>query len=299
MLPFTRDNDSLSQLDAEDLYGVCASNKRTSSEYLNEVIGIVQMIQKISIGSSGRTSIGGNHINDIFGKVNVDYKKLREWEILFSDIHTCINDESCSVYVVITIRDNILRQMKRLLTRHDPFRNIDKCLVNISMEDEVDREMILRGYIPEGFILYRTLSSGLTTLNQTRDKRFVISPRYYHVLVDIYLVEIEKGSLKDVVGSEAMETDSFVNIFVLQLKTTLYFKTWLVKEKCVDIILYLAVIHYPPWYKLMRDIMKHASQEEKGLIFKHKVYPKWFKNDVFNVLRFALERSDIDSCLML
>ncbi|CAC5412296.1 P4HA [Mytilus coruscus] len=31
MSPFTRDNDSLSQLGAEDLYGVCASNKRTSS----------------------------------------------------------------------------------------------------------------------------------------------------------------------------------------------------------------------------------------------------------------------------
>lgn len=68
-----------------------------------------------------------------------------------------------------------------------------------------------------------------------------------------------------------METDSFVNKFVEQLKITLHYKTWLGKGKRVDNILYLAIIHYPPRYKLMRDIMKHAPQKEKGMLFKHKV----------------------------
>lgn len=391
-------------------------------------------------------------LDDIFGKVNVDFKKFQEWEILFSDIHTCINDESCSVYVVITIRDNILRQIKTLLTRHELFRGIDNFLVNISMDNEDDRKMILKEYfahalsndrnmtpmyihVPQTFdvtkqireilnihtpfafplccaeyinnkeyfnqgteffrnpleillpefhsiythdkftffflavilfspyqfvqidsidrhnaklqtllqdvaticninctypyllgkledkiqelknifisedngrvyfiskailgVMIHTVGENqilnlvenldfslllkFTSLNQTGNKRFIISSRYYHVLINRYLVEIEKGSLKDVVGSEAMETNSFVNKFVLQLKTTMHYKTLLGKGKFIDSILYLAVIHYPPRYTLMRDIMKHAPQIVEGLIFKHKVYPKLFRNEV-------------------
>lgn len=192
------------------------------------------------------------------------------------DVATICNINCTYPYLLGKLEDKI-QELKNIFISEDNGRVyfISKAILGV-MIHTVGENQILNLVENLDF----SLLLKFTSLNQTGNKRFIISSRYYHVLINRYLVEIEKGSLKDVVGSEAMETNSFVNKFVLQLKTTMHYKTLLGKGKFIDSILYLAVIHYPPRYTLMRDIMKHAPQIEEGLIFKHKVYPKWFRNEV-------------------
>lgn len=396
-------------------------------------------------------------LDDIFGKCTVDQENLKKWATLFTDIHTCINCNSSSVYVIITVRDNILKQIKDVLTGYDLFKNIDAFVINLTLDYE-DKYKMCRSYLyPESldledknemcishlsseseifvreilniprlfafplccakyiekdntnksidffsnplevilsefrnicmndifaiFVLslilfspdqyldlqmtsetskkyltevadvfdiknsYKNLLGQIdnklrvlndiyiledneriyfisdailgvmihivgekyinylinklefsillkyTTVTQARHNEFVITPRNFDTLTDRYLVELKNGLVKDIVRSEAMEDANFVTAFVLKLKRFRQYIKWQGREKCVQSILYLAVMHKPPKQTLISIIMKHGPKIKMGKGLKQK-YKKWFRKEVFFVLKCHLKRSD-------
>lgn len=404
-------------------------------------------------------------LDDIFGKVAVDKRNLEDWKLLFPDIHTCINDVSCSVHVIITVRENILRQIRSELAQFDLFRDIDTCkyLVHINYDDK-DKETILRNYfshfntkqsrqisnkeidncvrevlqmhvpyafplccveylssekyrsqgttffktpveifLPEFLSLYKTdkctflllslilFSPGqkfqinihssnnsnyetfvkeiaeLCSIQKSFDailgevelkrreldnifiyqvntevrfkndvilnlmihavgenhmhfllrkmefsvllkystvfnnfsyptKKIFISQDYRHALTARFLEEAEKGSFEEIVLSEEMEDYSFVENFISQLKTTTHYEMCLGKGNTSGSLLSFAIKHSPPRYKLLNEIINSVPKKKKGLIFKHEVYSEWFLDEVYHVLRCAIEQNDINAC---
>lgn len=86
-----------------------------------------------------------------------------------------------------------------------------------------------------------------------------------------------------------MEDANLVTAFVLKLKSFRQYINRQGREKCVESILYLAVMHKPPRKTLICDIMKHGFKINKGTSLKQK-YKKWFRKEVFYVLKCHLER---------
>lgn len=406
-------------------------------------------------------------LDDIFGKVAVDKRNLEKWKLVFPDIHTCINDLRCSVYVIITVRDNILRQISSELAEFDLFRNLDTCkyLVHIYY-DKIDKTNIFRNYfshlkkkrsrqisnndidnfvheilqihvtygfplccveylssdkyssqgatffknpvevfLPEFRSMYKTdkfaflllslilfspgqkfhiykqsyvnsnyetfvkeiaefcsiqlsvdaligevelkicqlinifiyqvntevrfkndfiLNLMIHTVGENHMhfllrkmefsvllkystvldnymcsypiKKIVIPSYFRHALTARFLEEAEKGSLEEIVWSEEMEDYIFVENFISQLKNTTHYEMCLGKGNNSGSLLSFAIKHSPPRYKLMNEIINSVPKKKKGIIFKQEKYPEWFLNEVYYVLRCAIEQNDINAC---
>lgn len=101
-------------------------------------------------------------LDDIFGKVTVNKQNLDDWKRLFSDIHTCINNDSSSVFVIITIRENILRQIKNELIQHDLFQYIHKFTVQSYFEKD-DKEPILKAYLSHSLSKKHSNTNSMTS----------------------------------------------------------------------------------------------------------------------------------------
>ncbi|XP_052077583.1 uncharacterized protein LOC127715538 isoform X2 [Mytilus californianus] len=89
-------------------------------------------------------------LDDIFGKVRLDENSLRKWSCIFPDMQTCINDSRMCVFVIITVRDNILSNISERIQRMELFQNANNCTVNLNIESSLSiddkREILIRHF---------------------------------------------------------------------------------------------------------------------------------------------------------
>ncbi|CAG2227419.1 unnamed protein product [Mytilus edulis] len=279
-------------------------------------------------------------LDDIFGKVTVNKQKLDDWKRLFSDIHTCINNDSSSVFVIITpytvfpsqklhinIMDSDTSESRTIFKNVAEFCNIKNTYNNLIGEMEVkilELEHIYISHDCTGVYLISDVILGAmvhtvgenqiyfllkhmdlsillnyTTIYQAKNKEFVIDLRFHRNLINRYLEEIGKGSLKDIVESETMENYAFVEQFVSALVNSCYFKNCLGKPKGNVSLLSLAMTNQPPRHKLLEETIKYAQPTEKGIIRAHSKYSKWYWKEVSHVLKCGIELNDRTACLIV